>query len=647
MKQIRISILILFVFSITTTFGQRIDPHSYDFKANFIDETGSNLSNDTTIDVSFYNIDVNIALDSAYISGNVTVGLTSLIDGLSEFKLDLDSAFTVDSISSPAESFNFQDNILTVNLLQTYNIGDYLIVKIHYKGVPTLAGGYKGLRYENHDGDQLVIASLSTPYLAHYWWPCKDGTQDKSDSTFVDITIKDTIINAIPVIAISNGLLDTVEVIGNNRKFRWKHYYPIVPYYVMVAISNYKQFSQTFEGDGYSFPIDYYVFDSHWDVAHTGVELMPSIIEFFTEIYGPYPFLNEKYGMTQLGYYGAIENQTNTIINNMSIDWLHISTHELSHMWFADMITCDTWHHGWINEGFATYSEALFVERFYNAYHNYVKNFEYYDEGTIYMEDVSNPYTVFRAIIYNKGAYVLHMLRHVVGDELFFDIIYEYANDESFKYSLATTEDFQLVCEDISGENLDYFFEQWIYDERYPMYYYNFEYNESNGDLGIVINQNQGIAGWREVFTMPLDIGIEFADGTDTIVNVTNDQKFSYYSFSFEKEVENVIIDPNDWVLKNVVFDPEIIVNTKESELPHYSIYPNPSSGSFIVQFDESQHENEYTIDILNISGQYISGYDLEVSSTSVKIEGLDSGIYFLRISMNGKQQINKLVVMD
>lgn len=642
--------LVVICLSILVNIGiaQRINPHQCDQHANkdFIVDTGANLSNDTTIDIKFYHLDVKIALDSAYIEGSVKVGFVSLINNLTSIKLDLDSAFVIDSISSPSLSYVFSNNIIDINFSSTYNMDDYVDLTIYYKGAPVLAGGYKGLRYENHDDDEIIIASLSTPYLAHTWWPCKDGTQDKSDSTFIDITIKDTVINFIPVIATSNGILVDVESVNGKKTFQWKHYYPVVPYYIMVAISNYQQFQQIFDGGTYSFPIDYYVFESHFSDAQDGVALIPDAMEFFTDIFGPYPFRDEKYGMTQLGYYGAIENQTNTITNNMSMGWFFVSVHELAHMWFADMITCNTWHHGWLNEGFASYAEALFSEYQYDDYHDYMNNFIYYGAGKVYMEDVSNPFTVFQPIIYNKGAYVLHMLRNVVGEEVFFDILYSYANSNSFKYGLVTTEEFQDVCEDISGLDLGYFFEQWIYDERYPMYYYNYEYNSTNNDLGIVINQLQGVMGWREQFTMPLEINVEFVDGTDSTLVVFNDQVYSYYSFNLNKEVDTVIIDPENWVLRNIVYDSEIIVNTEENVEYLFDVYPNPSKGTVSIRGNNRILEPS-DIDLIGLSGTDLNNKIVKAKGNVLIIENLSPGIYLIKVRGLERQSVRKIIVWE
>lgn len=645
-------IIILFLSTISYSQNFRINPHAHDQSNDLtqMSTLGKSLSNDTTFDVKFYHLDVEIALDSSYIQGSVNYLITSQIDGLTSLKLDLDSAFTVDSISSPASTFSFANNVLVIDLSASFNLGDEISFTIYYKGAPVLAGGYKGLRYETHNGNELIIASLSTPYLAHTWWPCKDGTEDKADSTFIDITIKDTVVGSIPVVALSNGLLDTVETIGNKKTFKWKHRYPIVPYYMMVAISNYEHFQQTYTGTDYSFPIDYYVFESHLADAQAGVAMLPEAIDFFTATFGPYPFLQEKYGMTQLGFYGAIENQTNTITNNMSIGWFYVSVHELAHQWFADMITCQTWHHGWLNEGFATYSEALFAEYKFNSYQSYMSNLTFYSSGTVYLEDVSNPFNVFQTIIYKKGAYVLHMLRGVLGDEIFFDAIYSYSTDDSFMYKLATTEDFQSVCEEESGQDLEYFFDQWIYDERYPRYGYNYEYNLSTGNLEIAIVQNQGILGWREVFTMPMDIKVEFIDGTDTIIEVFNDSQFQNFSFNFTDEVADIELDPNDWILKNVQYDPNIIVGIIQSKQSLFEVYPNPNDGSFTVKLPSVSSNSESHLTIYDLTGKkhFESIVDSRYKKASeIQIDNLKTGTYFINLTTETDTFYRKIVVLN
>ncbi len=607
----------------------------------------SRLAPDTTIDIKFYHLDIEIAVDSPYINGSVSGMFMPKISNLTEFILDFDSAFTIEEIVGNVSSYYSQNNKIHITTDQAYSPDDEVNYTISYKGVPQMPGGYKGLRYETHGDNEPVIATLSTPFLAHSWWPCNDGPMDKADSVFVDITIKDTVINEIPLMAVSNGILESTELNNGKKTFRWRHRYPIVPYYVMAAISNYVEFTEMYTGvEGESFPLSYYVFENHLNDAQQGVEQLPEVMDFFSSIFGPYPFASEKYGMTQLGFYGGIENQTNTIINNMGIGWFDVSVHELAHMWFADMITCYDWHHGWINEGFATYAEALWLE--YNngmdAYFYEMNSTKYFNGGTVYLEDDSNPFQIFVSIIYNKGSWVLHMLRGIVGDDVFFQIIKEYATSGQFMYKSAATEDFQELCEDISGQDLDYFFLQWIYDEYYPQYRYNYQQNNTTGQIGITIEQTQSGQGWRPFFTMPVQLHIEYTDNSSDIITVFNDKQLQTWYFDSEKELAYVEFDPQEWILRTTHYDPALPVNVNKSELTDLKLYPNPFKDYLWIDWP-AEHNSKLRYTLVDLAGREISKGLIDINDNCVNINQLHQGVYLITIQNQDGQIIQRKVI--
>jgi aminopeptidase N len=605
-------------------------------------------------DISFYHIDVEISVHTPYIAGNVFIKLDITENNTQIIKFNLFRGFTIDSITGNLNSYIFNNDSIIVTLDQIYQSGNTVELNIHYGGVPQLAGGYKGLRYETHAGNQPIIATLSTPFLAHYWWPCKDGPGDKADSLYIDITIPDTTIGGIPLIAVSNGILENVITENGKNKFQWRERYPIVPYYVMAAISNYEHFNQTFTiSPSYSFPIDYYVFNEHLSLAQLGVVQMPQTMALFSNLFGEYPFAEEKYGMTQLGYYGAIENQTNTIINNMSMSWYDISVHELAHMWFGDMITCESWQHGWLNEGFATYCEALWEESIggFQAYKNNINSNRYLQGGTLFLQDDSNPFQIFVGIIYSKGAYVLHMLRGVLGDSLFFDCLYNYSTDSNFMYDHASTEDFQTICETTSGMNLDFFFDQWIYDEYYPQYKYSFRQNDTTFTSLITIQQIQNSNGWREIFEMPVKLQFNFIDNSDTMITVWNDQQTQLYWFDFDKQLSSVNFDPDEWILKTVqqvidnVPEDRSSIPDKISLLPNY---PNPFNPETTIQYNLPQSIH-VKIEVFNLLGQKIKTIlDANRNAGNHQIqfnaEGIASGVYFYKLEAGNYISIRKLI---
>jgi aminopeptidase N len=589
------------------------------------------ITNDTNIDVRFYHLRLKPAIDSAWIEGHVSIHFTSKIPELNQLMLDLQRSLTVDSIAGATSFFQQGDSLIIVPN-KSIKKDSTAVFEIFYKGNTGLAGNLKGLRYSSHGNNEPVLATLSTPYLAHYWFPCKDGPSDKADSVHIDITVPIRYYNNIPLKGVSNGLLTQVEESSTERTFQWKHRYPVVSYYVMMAISNYVLLEDEYCNDEYCFPLEYYVFAEDSADARLGVSDLPEMMALFESLFGPYPFREEKYGMTQLGFYGAIENQTNSVINKMSPDWKMVVVHELAHMWFGCQITCSDWHHGWLNEGFATYSEALWKEHKQGpvAYRAYMASKGWYQGGTVHLENIDDPFSIFIAIIYNKGAWVLHMLRSLMGDEVFFEFLKSYASLPELAFSHVSTERFRELAEEAYGSDLGYFFSQWVYDEYFPAYYYNFEQNE--GHVNLQLYQMQGELGRRPLFTTPLDIQFSFNDFSDTIVRVFNDSQNQIFSFDFGKTVTSIDFDPNQWLLHSATYNPELPVGIPRlNRSDRYSLYPNPSSGSMMLQLDNNV-ELPVILVINNAKGIEIKRIQIRQPSQLIDLRGANKGIYIISI---------------
>jgi aminopeptidase N len=384
------------------------------------------------------------------------------------------------------------------------------------------------------------------------------------------------------------------------------------------------------------------VFGETYNQSIPGVADMPLALDAFSELFGIYPFYEEKYGMTELGYYGAIENQTNTITNNMSTGWFMISVHELGHMWFGDMITCENWHHGWLNEGFATYSEALYVEsqNGYEAYQDYISNEQYFYGGTLYLENAQDTFNVFQPIIYSKGAYVLHMLRGVLGDELFFEGLKNYSTDPELMYGNAVTEQLQEVMELTSGMDLEFFFEQWVYDEYYPKYQYNYEYNPITESVFLSIKQTQS---WRPLFEMPVQFKLELIDGSDTIVTVWNDHEVQTFELTGLQEVGGITIDPNGWLLDQSVYNPGLPVAVDELQNSvAVSVYPNPGNDQLNVNIHG--FSKACPISIFNVEGAEVFSGIIDHQKLALDISFLEVGIYLVQIPTKSGLEVRKFL---
>jgi aminopeptidase N len=315
-------------------------------------------------------------------------------------------------------------------------------------------------------------------------------------------------------------------------------------------------------------PLVYYVYPEHIDLARLKFGVTRRALEIFAPLFGEYPFLREKYGMAEFPWSGAMEHQTITsmgasVVGSLSNNGQSIIAHELSHHWWGDLVTMRTWNDIWLNEGFATYSEVLFFERFSNLDPGDLMS-RSYDDGVVYgrmggtvdAENLDNPFDD-RGAIYTKGGWVLHMLRHVLGDEKFFDALKDYR--ERFAFGNASTAEFKQVCEKYYGASLDWFFQQWIYARGRPVYKVSKEFGrtDTSGDhrvtLTIKQKQSHSIPGReKSVYIMPLDVTVHFADGSVYRQVVRNDERKQTFNIIVSKQPVDVTIDENNWVLKKV-----------------------------------------------------------------------------------------------
>ncbi|MGH2574403.1 MAG: M1 family aminopeptidase, partial [Ignavibacteria bacterium] len=288
----------------------------------------------------------------------------------------------------------------------------------------------------------------------------------------------------------------------------------------------------------------------------------PEMIRLYAKTFGEYPFINEKYGMAQFGWTsGAMEHQTLTSMGYLLITgdgkYEHVVAHELSHHWFGDAVTLADWDNIWLNEGFATYSEALWEEykRGKQAYFDYMKQYDYgYFRGTVYApEGFVSDFTIY-ATIYQKGGWVLHMLRGMLGDDVFFKAIREYY--ERYKYKNATTQNFVAVVEEVSGQTLDWFFDQGVYKGTgRPKYEYSWKFEDfqdqpNSGAFTVRLQLKQVQTDW-DVYKMPIQVTVVTENGEKdfTVFNDTKEQTFLLTVDSKPKEVK---IDKDGWILKKI-----------------------------------------------------------------------------------------------
>ena len=507
------------------------------------------------MDARYYKIELRVDEVSELIYGRLTMVGRSLVDGFTQPVLDFYENMTIDSIYDAGvytTDWTRGSNLLTINLASSYNTGEEFEVTIVYDGHPT-EGGFQGFSFDFHNGTP-VISTLSEPFMARTWWPCKDRPDDKADS--VDIIVE---VNS-DYSCSSNGILRETVDNGSTTTYWWHEQYPITTYLVSLAISNYQHFQRWYvygPTDADSMPVDFYPYPELYWQAVTAWSETPQIIGFFADTFGEYPFVEEKYGMTHFPWGGAMEHQTNTSATSGSFGFdRYLITHELSHQWWGNLITCESWHHIWLNEGFASYCEALYAEYLggTSTLHSYMAGMQYWSGGSIYVANPTSVGAIFSTRAYDKGAWVLHMLRRHVGNDVFFDILRTYYSHPDFAHGHANTEDFRGLCEEVSGQDLHQFFEDWIYGTYYPKYYYSWLTEPgASGQQNIFVHIEQYQTSPPLIFNMPIDIGIHHSSGvvdTQVVYNTARTQDF-ILTITDDLPPTAVEFDPANWILDN------------------------------------------------------------------------------------------------
>ncbi|MBX3728049.1 MAG: hypothetical protein KF858_02600 [Candidatus Sumerlaeia bacterium] len=508
-------------------------------------------------DVLHYDLDLDVSMTSRALSGVVTIRLKALESNLSQIGLDfqsdgvllVSSVVAVPAIAGLTHSVDGTNKWLVVNLPagQALAAGQELTLRVTYAGTPSSSAGAFGLNSYNRTtqptNGKPIVYTFSEPYSARSWWPCKDLPYDKAT---VDLRI--TVDN--PNFVVTNGVLaSTTAVSGSRTRYHYTHAYPVATYLVAFCATEYAYGSGMYTSrDGATqMEVGHYVYlNSLGELA--AVPDTIDVMEFFAGTFGEYPFLSEKYvTMTWGGGFG-MEHQTATSINNGNLasgGKSRRNVHELAHQWFGNQVTPTSFDHLWLNEGWATYCEALYVEhdQGFNAYKAAIA--AWISSGTNNTTPMvnSNADAFQTSLVYRKGGLVLHMLRHVMGDEDFFEGTREYLR--RFDYGVVETDDFREVMEDVSGLNLGPFFQQWVYGTGRPEYQWDWRLDGTN--LNVYIHQTQS----GQVFTLPIDIVATLSGGgLHTFVANTTQRTQSFTFDTTGLNITGVSFDPDNWVYK-------------------------------------------------------------------------------------------------
>jgi aminopeptidase N len=504
-------------------------------------------------DVKYLKIDISAETASRVISGNTTVYAAST-SSLDSFVTELKMNMIVDSVFINGSAVSYVQNAdhLFVNIIPAIPSGNLFQARIFYHGTCGNLGIYAGTVSSN---GLSYFATLSESYQAREWFPCKQILTDKIDSA--DIWITTSIANK----AGSNGSLQGIDTLPSGKvRYRWKSINPMNYYMPSIAIGNYREYvnyAKPLVMAPDSIKIQHYIADNtnYFNTVKVNIDRTPVFLEKMSELFGLYPFYNEKYGHCQASIGGGMEHQTMSTMNGFGATLI---AHELGHQWWGDAVTCASWNDIWMNEGFASYCEYLMIEKLPAQFPTtnattYMQNFHtsamsqtggsvfvpdgsLYDENRIFSDRLS----------YKKGAAILHNLRfELQSDTIFFNCLKNF--QVQYKDSVASTADFKLYTEQFSGKNLTSFFNQWYYGEGYPTFNITY-FKPSTDTIMLLVNETVSAPNATPFFSGLLELKISSAQGDTTVlVNLTsNNQIFKIF---YSKNPSGIVVDPNNWML--------------------------------------------------------------------------------------------------
>lgn len=594
-------------------------------------------------DVIFYKIDLSMERFNINLSGNTTIlaKVTSAI--LDTFCFELSCAINIDSVLFNQNSFAFtrNDDFVMIALDSQPKNGDMISVQVFYHGTPPSSDGFWGVK-NAYTYDTQITWTLSEPFAAKYWFPCKQILEDKADSAYIFITTDSS--NKVA----SNGLLYNVEKLSNNKvKYEWKTNIPIAYYLICASVCNYQEYNFYVRPENYrdSIFVQNFILKTPNYLLNNKetIDRLHDYLNLFSNLYGLYPFYKEKYGTCITAQTGGMEHQTMTSLQNHNFA---LSVHELGHQWFGDNVTCGTWNDIWLNEGFATYSEYLSYQYLNNPpitanawlAEKQPKVLSETD-GSIYIpitEKLTEDRIFNGRLSYVKGGLILHQLRAEIDDDSIFFAIFR-AYQKKFGGRTAISNDFINIVDSLTGENFAFFFNQWLYGEGYPEF--TIIWSQQN-DFLLINSWQSGSSPITPFFEMPLDFTIHFPIG-DTTIRLRQTANYNSFSIPVKRIVSSIELDKESFFLKKINNIKK--VNPEDENIAGFLIFPNPVQSEITLLFFNPETEN-VALEIRDISGRLISNLNILKNYQKIDISHLRSGIYFFTTRQHGTIYTQKVV---
>ena len=574
-----------------------------------------------------------------YIQGTVLT-VFEPVETVASLEFDFSEVLTMDSIRFHGQKLPFSQNGDIITVQFPAQLPAFLTdsLTFFYQGIPD-STGFGSFRIDTHAGTP-VLWTLSEPYGAMEWWPCKQALNDKIDSVDIFIT------NPAGYRAASIGLLQSETTANGWITAHWRHRYPVAAYLVAIAVTNYTVFTVPAPFGGDTTPILNYVYPESLADAQIGVNQNVAVFQMFNQLFGQYPFKAEKYGHAQFSRAGGMEHQTMSFVSAFGFDLL---SHELAHQWFGDKLTCASWEDIWLNEGFASYCTGLCYNYLQPQYWELYKadridKATLIPDGSVWVDDTTSVGRIFNSrLSYAKGAMLLHMLRWKFGDSIFFAGIYNYVNDPSLEYGYVETSDFKTHMEMVSGANLDEFFADWFYGKGFPSYQTKWSVSPTN-DVKITLLQTTSDPS-VSFFEMP--VAVKLSNGVQDTVLVLN-HTFSGQEFTAALDFSptSLVFDPDLWLVSRN----NTVVSIIEDPLPalYIDLSPNPARTNFTIRLNAANGEKA-KMSFWSADGKLVKQGSLEIipglNTIPIEVGQLPAGRYLLRLESKSWQAERPIIL--
>ncbi len=592
-------------------------------------------------DIHYYHFDLNISNANSEIAGFVHLEATLKNTSTDSITLELTQHAQLDSVicNGNRVTYKHTNDLIRLPLEACQGMNQPLSITVYYSISRYHTPYNRGITSSTLANGRRITWSLSEPRYAKDWFPCKQVLEDKIDSATLYFTVPDTLMVG------SNGILTGITPMECSRKrFEWKTSYPTAYYLFSFATGNYMDYSfDVRNDDSGQIHVQNFIYNDSifFKENKRQIDTTAALLRIYTKLFGPYPFAAEKYGHCMAPIGGGMEHQTMTTLGSFNIE---LVAHELAHQWFGNSVTCSDWQNIWINEGFASYAEYLAFEElgvdekartWLSNAHALVSSMP---SGSVYVpaQELDDDQRIFNyRLSYQKGALLLHMIRHDLGnDSLFFDLIKDYVKQHT--YGNADGSAFREILEAKSGRDYASFFNSWYYGEGFPIL--DIEWVQKSDSVGIRIQQESSLSKSSVTYPILLDLKLEFLSG-DTLLQVPINRKETSMDLFVSKKLMRLTPDPYMRTISQI----RSVTHLNESNSSKaFQVFPNPAANQVYIQ--NYIPDRPFEVQLLDQSGNRLARQTNCVTYTSFPLSHLCAGIYRLVTSQGNAQEVFTLI---